>query len=301
MLRFLFAALTLLWVPPAFATTTTCGTADDTPAIQAAVNAALASDGIVELPAGQCYVSSLDLTGAQGLIVRGKGRDRTWLNAIQNGAVVVDLTGALNVLLADFQLGKFNDTVVPAVGILTAQMAGNHQSNMIHFERLYVSGSYSVAAWYNLGVDSSSVYASQFYNYQNGIGTVVFTAYNWPGVQSAFKSIATDAYPPSDWSMFQVEMHNFSPTASASAGGWALWIGGGQELRWYGGNVSGQSPDGWASLNYAGGVPSKNIIFDGTTFYSDNGVPASCAVHGTGGVAGLSFRSNQNAASVLAC
>lgn len=88
----------------------------------------------------------------------------------------------------------------------------------------------------------------------------------------------------SDWTFVASEIHNFG-------NGWALWIGAGRSLRFYGGNVSSQHP--LVSLNPVvltyGTTPSANIIFSGTTFYGDELTHISplCVFSGTTGVVSL--------------
>ncbi len=280
----ILAPLILLSVPASAAVV--CGTADDTPAIQAAIDAG----GKVVLPAGDCRVTSLNVTNRQGVTLEGQGTLATRLIPIQSGKVVLDLTGSSNITLRDFRLCGYCDmAIVSTIGILNAQSTLGYNSDVTGIVRVRVDGNFSLAAWYVHGVASSYASYAQFYNYQAGVPTVIFTGNNFFGAASAFTTIDnTNSYPPSDWTLTQTEIHNFG-------GSWGLWIGGAMSFRMYGGNISSSHP--LVSLNavvmaYGTQYPA-NIVMDGTTFYNDFLPAPACVLSGQ--TSAVSLRANDTA------
>lgn len=263
-----------------------CGTADDTSTIQAAIDAG----GKVVLPAGDCRVTSLNITDRQGVTLEGQGVLTTRLIPIQSGKVILDLTGSSNITLRDFRLCGYCDlSVVSTIGILNAQSTLGYNSDVTGIERVRVDGKFSLAAWYVHGVASSYAYAAQFYNYQPNAITVIMTGNNFFGAASQFTTIDNgNKYPPSDWTLVQTEIHNFG-------NGWGLWIGGATSIRAYGGNISSSHP--LVSLNavtmsYGVQYPA-NIVMDGTTFYNDFAPRPACVLSGQ--TAAVSLRANDTA------
>lgn len=289
----LFASLAIVFFASfsAYAQNTpTCGTADDTAAIQAAIDNTTPQGRVkVVLPMGQCRVSSLNVTNRQGVTIEGQGA-ATQIIPIQNGANVIDLTGTSTVTLRDFRICGYCDmNVVPSIGILAAQMNGNMNSDVVHIDNIRVDGKFTLAALYAYGVHSSSVAWSQFYNYQaNGL-TAILTSNNFFGAASAFVTInqANDSQV-SDWTITGTEFHNF-------ASGWAFWMGGVSSLRVYGGNMSSSGPIASSNAVTISGVNTypDTVIFDGTTFYSDNPPTAPYAVGGLTAGQYITFRANK--------
>lgn len=202
-----------------------CAGVDDTAVIQAEINAKKFSGGLVQLPVGTCAVSSLDLTQATGMTLRGHGRNVTILLPIQSGVHVLDLTDAYFVTLSDFTLGHYQQPVVPKTGIFMAAGVFNN-NNVNTVERLFVSGRWQYAALYIQGACCGSVRDSEFWNYEssNVANTVVLTD---GGLTSAFAPNATGAIPPNIWSFFAVEMHSMSGTAALLTwhSGWTTLVG----------------------------------------------------------------------------
>lgn len=256
----------------AHAAVVTCAGVDDTAAIQTAID----ETSFVHLE-GTCKVSSINATGKTGLVIEGDGSFATEIAPLTNGANVIDLTGSSNATLRDFHLcGTCAPGIVPATGILSAQISGSYTSDVLHIESVRVDGSFSLAAWYNLAVASAHVAFSQFYNYQPNAITVVFTGNNFFGAASSFVAIDnSNSHVPSDWTLVGVEIHNFGS-------GWALWIGGAGSVNFFGGNMS--SSHAIVSLNpvVISGVTTypAHLQFNGITFYSDFAPAAACAVSG---------------------
>ena len=296
----------LITVKSAHAQLVTCTGPDDTEVIQAAIN----EHNHVILPAGICHVSNLDGTNhvdapngpkPRGLVIEGQGLELSQLWPNKSGVNIIDLTGSSNVTLSKFRIcGYCTPKVVPSTGILSAQTSGSAASDVFGCDRVRVDGSFSLAAIYILSVASSNIEYCQFYNYQHGAITAIFTGNNFFGAASAFVSIdnANDQFP-SDWTVTGSEFHNFGSDA-------ALWFGGIVGARFYGGNASwGSNASGQAIVSVnAVTVKGSNsypadIIFDGTTFYSDSGVQPACAVSGY--TSAVTFRANFSSMPLTGC
>jgi hypothetical protein len=121
------------------------GVADDTSAIQAAINVAksVSGGGVVYLPKGKYKTTApLNLTGlffSQNLIIRGDGRWASQIVVAFNGANALDLSGSVLVTLSDFGIvpsGSFKvDQVILCARPVTNNSSGNHI-----FQNLYVEG-----------------------------------------------------------------------------------------------------------------------------------------------------------------
>lgn len=253
--------------------TPVCGTDDDTAAIQAAIDTGLP----VQLPPGPCRISaSLNMTNRQGAMLVGCGIMATQIIPIVSGInAIIDLTGSSNATLRDLRIFGYGDlTKVSKIGILSAQAADSYNSDATLIERVRVDGAFSLAAWFNLGVASSACAWSQFYNYQPGAMTTIFTGNNFFGAASDRTAIDnSNTHVPSDWTLFQTETHNMGNAA-------ALWIGGAQSCRWYGGNISSSAlcvDNNAVTIGGANAYPQYNL-FDGTTFYNDNAPAPAFAI-----------------------
>lgn len=285
------ALLVVLLASPSYATVV-CGTADDTPAIQAALDAT----GIAELPAGHCKVSSINATNRFGPTIVGKGKFVSSLDPIMSGVAVIDCTGSSNCEIRDLNIdGAVFPNVIPAIGILNAQMAGSAACDVVGIDRVRVDGFFSLAAWYNLSCSSSHASYSQFYNYSCGNITAIHTGNNFFGATSRFVAIGNADTTPTDWTMIGNEFHNFCQSGNnppSGGTGWTLWLGGTASYRFYGGNMS--SSHAIVSINAVmttrGQMNAADIIMDGTTFYSDFAPNAPCAVSGQSGA--VAFRQN---------
>lgn len=255
---------------------------DDTPAIQAAIN----TQGYAELDAGQFQVSSLDLTNNQGLSIIGRSALRTTIIPTQSGVNVIDCTGSSNTLLRDFRINGIGQPVMPLTGILGAQMQGSAASDVLAIENVRVEGSFGLAPLFVYGVQSSRIIGGQFYQYASGAMTAIFTGNNFFGATSYFVPISTaNNMEVSDWTFVACEWHNM-------VSNWALWMGGVQQGRFYGGNASSSGPivsNNAVIVNGATCYP-ENVIFDGVTFYSDFAPVAPVAVSGLTAAPYAAFR-----------
>lgn len=259
---------------------------DDTPAIQAAINA----KGYAELDAGNFQVSALDMTNRQGVALLGKGAMLTRLIPTANANAVIDVTGSSNARLNGLRIAGYTQPVVPTIGILAAQMQGSAASDVLNMDDVRVDGTFGLAALYVLGVQSARVVGGQFYNYQPNGMACILTGNNIWGITSQFVTVSTaNDMKVSDWSFFQTEFHHL-------ASGWAMWMGGVDSVRFYGGNFSSSQAGGIVSNNAVimGGatVYPENIIMDGSTFYSDFAPTAGVAV--SGHIPSITFRANKH-------
>jgi hypothetical protein len=248
------------------------GIADDTAAIQSAITAATARHGAVYLPAGTYSVSRINLTGLGQLVFFGDGWNKTTLSpragtasyGTSNGHVI-DLTGSLNCTLRDFQIAAFNSVPTPTTGIFQANIASG-VSNANILSNIYVSGPYSVAAYYNFSVPSSQIYSCKFYNYSTGAGqryVGIFTNNNATfNLTSAYQTVNAAGQAPSDISIFGTEWH-FFPGAGANAQ--VVWVDNGGSIRFYGGNITGGGQAYVLITNTC-----SNLLFSGVTFETES-------------------------------
>jgi hypothetical protein len=260
-----------------------CGTADDTPAVQAAIDSGMP----VLLPVGQIRISSLNMTNRQGAVLRGCGNLATDIIPTQSGVNVIDLTGSSNTTLSDFHIaGASVSGIYPLTGILSAQAAGSYTSDVTMMDHIRVDGYFTLAAWFNLGVVSSAASMCQFYNYFPGSQVLVITGNNFFGAQSFFTALdQSNNFMPSDWTFTQVELHNLG-------GGWSLWIGGAQSIRFYGGNIaSSHVPVSINAVISGSGaqINPADIVIIGTTFYNDAPPSPGSAISGNPGKALVVF------------
>lgn len=277
----------LFSVHPAQVTTTaiTCGQPDDTPAI----NAAAAAGGFVQIPLGVCNVSTgVNGTNQFGFVLTGYGPNSV-LNGIQTGAPIVDLTGASHPIVSNLRITT-NYGIQSQAGILNAQTKGSYSSDATRIQNVRIDGTYQIAAHYDLGVASSSVAYSQFYNYTPGGFTSIHTSGNGWGGHSLYTTIddANDK-PPSDWTFIQVENHDLGIVNGAA--GTAVWLGATGNFRWIGGNISSSGTRVTINATPNPHAPGSamypiNVSFHGTTFYSDQPPSPAIDVYNNAGASG---------------
>ena len=114
------------------------GVTDDSAAIQAAIDAAYAGGGIVFIPAGRYLLNTpLNITNKDRLSVLGAGPMHTVLLG-NTGGVVVDLTGARNVLIANLKVTNLGAVNPSTVGLLFARSQSVQNAEFNCLENVYV-------------------------------------------------------------------------------------------------------------------------------------------------------------------
>jgi hypothetical protein len=101
--------------------------------------------------------------------------------------------------------------VKPIVGILAAQMQGSAASDVLKIEGVRVDGNFALSALYALGVQSSAIYASQFYNYEPNGMVGIFTGTNLWNIRSPFAPVSqANDMRVSDWEITASEWHHLA-------------------------------------------------------------------------------------------
>lgn len=275
-------------------------TADDTAAIQATIDAArhpsvAPQGGVVFFPPGIYDITQLDLTNAQGLVLRGSGVASTWLRPTANVNAVLDLTGSLQIKVADLQIGPHKgDVTTPLCGILLGQVPSGC-SNAIQFENLYVSGRYGLGTFYNYGVPSSCANHVCFYNTNPAGGaTLYFSLANPSKVPSQFTTIATGAQSTSDWTFTGCEFHDFTGLNITSAV--AVRLDGATQMRFIGGNISClKNAQTYVRLENG----AAHVVFEGTTFYTDEGPAPNFILYAAADTSNVGLNGCQLASSAI--
>lgn len=252
---------------------------DDASAINAAVAAAVAaSGGTIYIPANKsCMVSQINLTGiGVALTIRGEGVSSSRLMPLQNAASltghghVIDLTGSSQLTLDNFEIGTFQTLAVAPTAIFLGQIAGN-SSNRLRFRNLYVTGQYTGATFYDFGVPSYEIFASDFYNYLPGAGShgvMYLTATNAFSYSSSFATVVGGTMNTSDIHCFNCELHKFGGTG---ADNWVLRLDTTTNIAFYGGVING----GATAYVFTDGA-CAHLSFFNTTF--ENEGPATVTV-----------------------
>ena len=277
--------------------------ADDTDAIQRAIDIAKAKGGTIYLPPGTYRVRSLNLTHCGGIVLRGAGagyRGST-LQATESGVNVLDLTGSYHFNLENFWISTTSENVVPRTAILMAQVSGG-PSNAFHFENLFVTGHFSLATVYDFGCPSSDMLNCDFYNFYPGGEAVVmaFTRNNYAGVTSAFTEVDKPSQEKgylntSDWTLTACELHDLSTQRNKGQRSklTALRLDQTMQMRWVGGNISGE---GDKLIHFTG--HNHHITFVGTTLYSEVGFAVGSIFHNSGRLDGFSVNECQLQAAI---
>jgi hypothetical protein len=172
------------------------GSTNDTTAIQAAIDAALAvtTGGVVFFPAGTYAVTSLNLSNSvnasptQSLRLVGVGRYASTIKGTSNGAILIDAIGRSYFTLEHLRLTT-NGTAVYQTALLLARRTGGApecRNNGFSFVR--IDGEYSIASvvaiasecdtWYDVEMvneDSTNNYCCFFTGLDNDIAGVSST------------------------------------------------------------------------------------------------------------------------------
>lgn len=245
---------------------------DDTNSFQNAINAAVAAGGgVVYVPTGSYLVSRLNMANITvGVMFTGDGVSASRifpLNIAAYGGTtghVIDLTGSFFVGLSNFQLGGFYELAAPTTGIFLAQTQ-SAPSNRLYLNNVYISGQFTVCAFYNYGVPSSYAENCGFYNYRPGSGSQnagVFTSSNINSLASSNATVGTSVFPTSDWQFNQVEFHKY---AGAGANNEVLLLDGVSNIKYISGDITGGATQ---YVTFKGA--SDHISFDNVTFETEN-------------------------------
>lgn len=136
------------------------GVADDTSAIQAAIDAASSTGAagtvqVVYFPNGTYKTTSTINVTKQGTTIIGQGRYGAVIKAVHSGTAIISMKGAVHCTIRDIQL-QSDDTTFPDVGILLGRTSPTDTAGFHHFENLvfqvYVTHAaiYSIASEENL-------------------------------------------------------------------------------------------------------------------------------------------------------
>lgn len=140
--------------------------ATNTAAIQAAIDAAKVAGGTVEIPAGTyAYDGCLDLCDTTNVHLIGKGGHyKTILECHNTGGAAIEIIGSKQIKIENIRIvGHATDT--PAVGIWTGRSTGvtGRDTSQIWCERVFVTGHFTLAAWYNTGCESVQLFGCFIY------------------------------------------------------------------------------------------------------------------------------------------
>src|SRR5512146_6109 len=241
---------------------------DDTALIQAAFDDLRASGGILELQ-GQFNVSKLNFTNNHTVSIRGLGVGCTILHPLETVNAVIDMSGSYFMELSDLRIGMPENLATPNVGILLGQVP-SLQSNWIGFNRVFVDGTYQVAALYVFGVASSEG-AGQcaFWNRQPGHYSVILCSDNFADVVSDYTMLSTTG-PMSDWKFSKWEIHSYT---GQDTPGYALYLRGARQIEFEGGNMSASGSELITCATGTDGQECADLKFDSQTYYVEPGQP----------------------------
>lgn len=135
------------------------GTTNDTVALQAAINGAIAAKKPLYIPAGT-YKTTATLTilnpYGQGFDLYGAGDGTTIIKAVHTGNAIVSMIGATNCSLNHLTL-QGDTTTFPKCGLIlgrsSAASAGWHT-----FNKIYITGAFSLAGVYNIASEGNGWY-----------------------------------------------------------------------------------------------------------------------------------------------
>lgn len=139
----------------------------NTAGINAAISdAKAAGGGTVQLDAGTyAYDGCLDLCDTSNVHLLGAGGfNATVLECHNTGGAAIEIIGSNRIRIEDIEIvGHATD--VPAIGIWTGRSTAPSGSNTygIWCERVFVNGSFTLAAWYNNGCESVQLFGSHCY------------------------------------------------------------------------------------------------------------------------------------------
>jgi hypothetical protein len=263
-------------------------TADSTAAINAAIAHAAtmgnASIGIankgtlVYFPAGCYSVGSINCTKFSGLTLFAAASSVIlYCNRLTTPAPVVDFTGSSGcnitgiIVSGSLPFSLTPPSVLPTVGILLAGSTLGGDSNKVCVTDCGSLGFFSVAPVYLYNSSDNIIRSSGFQQgYQSGKSLFVGTTNIW-AVSSLYATIATASTNAGDNTFLACEWHNMSyATPAVASTAPTIHFYGAANQRFFGGNCA--SSGGPQHVLFEGS--NREIIFSGTTFYSDSGTAA---------------------------
>jgi hypothetical protein len=267
------------------------GVTNDTAAIQAAINAAKLTGGIVYFPPTGtttylCGALNLTDIGAEsnwGVILMGAGWQSTRLSIASGLSATnwLDCTGSLALTICQMKLGISSTpsaTAEAECGILLAAKDGSTASNAVHLgPGLRVGGLFSKATLYCYGVPSWDADDMDLYNYYIGSSRVAwFTDDNAGSAASDFVTIETGVQGTSDITLVACELHELSKyNAGTAADAIPLTLDNATNFKMFGGNISGNNATQYVEFGAYGGT--GGLTFENVTLYREGGsgtVPA---------------------------
>lgn len=272
--------------------------ADQTVSIQAAIDAAKAvGGGTVLFPAVGTYcVTQLNATQAvccqlslniQGAAAVAGAR----LMPMQNVNAVIDVTGTSPFNLNNMSMGLDHQVATPTVGLLIAPTTGNPGIDFYNLNNSFLTGRYAKATLYLDRAASSTCRKVSFINYFQGGGAgyaMIATNNNVYGVSSAFQSTLVGVESVSDWNFTGCEWHTIASGGGTSLFS-AMFLDSTANFQFFGGNAASSNP----SIITISGT-TLNLLFQGTTFYSDVGPQPQHVFGGAGNLnrTGIYFTNN---------
>lgn len=241
---------------------------DNTVAIQAAIDAAIAAGGMVYVPKGIYMTQPLDLTDSTGWSLVGDGVNSSKIYALPHSTAwgtsghVLDMTGTHDMTIKNIQIGAYNSITEATTAIACMQTAAN-LGNAIGMEDVYITGSYTASAMYVYGVPSSSMVRCKIYNYKTSSSAEVLcytTDNSVHSLTSSFATVSSSTFSTSDWNHFDTELHRFGGNTTNCV----LYLHAVTSIRFYGGVISGGSNHYVKTTGACG-----TIIFSGTTFETE--------------------------------
>lgn len=259
---------------------------DNTTVINAAL-AGLTTGGTVLLPVGYIMVSSINLTNKTSINFTGAGcaiqgvQGTTLVGTTSsNNRAMLDLVGAEAVIPSCMQIHTQRSPVAPGAAILAAS-SSLLPSTLMEFNRLFVAGTFRVAAVVFYGTQDSTFRFSQIWNYNKTLYGQVGSGFafrletdNGTGIASGYATIATGTQSCGNMRFYDMEIHDFK-VAAASAGA-ALYLRGCAGTYFYSSSFDSSTTAGIITIDEAGdGTDTQRLMLYGSTLYTENGITAA--------------------------
>ncbi|CAH2603204.1 Pectate_lyase_3 domain-containing protein [Rhodovastum atsumiense] len=239
------------------------GSTDDAAAIQSAImalrartysNAGIGVSARLVFPGGACVVrSTLDLTNLStfGTLIDGAG---TTLFGATAGAPVINALGMQNVTVRDLSVyGSSLST--PTIGIQIGLSGNGKPADSNRFDNIHVTGSFSLAAFYNYSSEVTSFAHVYFHNTYAGNNCYAF-------IEDGTNHFGVSPSMPADGVNSFNENLVENSWVSASGGCTPLWISGSGRHRWISSYISNFSGSGYGAVLWTGGTGNRQLDMD---------------------------------------